>query len=64
MNIFGNATQIPVATYGPGDPHLDHTPNEHILLSEYLASINVLKETFNEIGKMENQKKIKKVGRV
>jgi LysW-gamma-L-lysine carboxypeptidase len=64
MNIFGNTTQIPVATYGPGDPHLDHTPNEHILLSEYLASINVLKETFNEIVKMENQKKIKKVGRV
>jgi LysW-gamma-L-lysine carboxypeptidase len=28
--------------YGPGDSNLDHTPDEHIQVSEYLRSIEVL----------------------
>jgi LysW-gamma-L-lysine carboxypeptidase len=56
MNIFGNHIKIPVVTYGPGDPHLDHTPNEHILMDEYMTGINVLKETLKEIIKMEKKK--------
>jgi len=41
MNIFGSATAVPVATYGPGDSRLSHTPNENIDLTEYLTSIQV-----------------------
>ena len=42
MNFYGAAKKIPVITYGPGDPHLDHTGKEKIKISEYLKSIEVL----------------------
>lgn len=42
MNIVAPAWGCPIAAYGPGDSSLDHTPNEHIRLSEYLGSIGVL----------------------
>jgi LysW-gamma-L-lysine carboxypeptidase len=45
MNILGRAMNMPVVTYGPGDSHLDHTKDEHIEISEYLAGIQVYKET-------------------
>jgi LysW-gamma-L-lysine carboxypeptidase len=38
MNVLGNTLKIPVVTYGPGDSRLDHTPNEHIDIQEYLDS--------------------------
>ncbi|MEJ2272689.1 MAG: acetyl-lysine deacetylase, partial [Candidatus Bathyarchaeota archaeon] len=41
--------KIPVVTYGPGDSTLDHTPNEHIDLQEYLDSIEVLKKTLTKL---------------
>jgi LysW-gamma-L-lysine carboxypeptidase len=49
MNILGNALKIPVVTYGPGDSTLDHTPNEHIYIQEYLDSIEVLKKTLKKL---------------
>ncbi len=42
MNIVGPAWGCPTVAYGPGDAALDHTPEEHIELDEYLRSINVL----------------------
>jgi len=45
MNILGRALNVPIVTYGPGDSHLDHTKDEHILISEYLDGIQVYKET-------------------
>jgi len=44
MNVvagYGGWT-CPIAAYGAGDSRLDHTPDEHIDLDEYLASIRVL----------------------
>jgi len=49
MNVLGNALKIPVVTYGPGDSRLDHTPNEHIDIQEYLKSIEVLKKTLTKL---------------
>ena len=49
MNVLGNALKIPVVTYGPGDSKLDHTPNEHIGIQEYLDSIEVLKKTLTKL---------------
>ena len=49
MNVLGNALKIPVVTYGPGDSKLDHTPNEHIELQEYLKSIEVLKKALTKL---------------
>lgn len=42
MNIVGPAWNIPILAYGPGDSSLDHTPFEHLSLSEYARSIAVL----------------------
>ena len=42
MNVVGPAWQCPIVAYGPGDSSLDHTPNEHLELDDYLASIQVL----------------------
>lgn len=42
MNLVGPAWGCPIATYGPGDASLDHTPDEHIILADYLRAIRVL----------------------
>ncbi len=42
MNYFGSMRRIPVVTYGPGDSHLDHTPDEFVVVEEYLDSIQIL----------------------
>ena len=42
MNVVGPAWECPILAYGPGDSQLDHTPNEHISLEEYLKAIEVL----------------------
>lgn len=42
MNVVGPVWQCPIAAYGPGDSSLDHTPNEHVSLSEYTRAIGVL----------------------
>ncbi len=44
MNVLGRAMKIPVVTYGAGNSFLDHTPNEHIDIQEYLDSIQVYRE--------------------
>jgi LysW-gamma-L-lysine carboxypeptidase len=57
MNVLGNALKIPVVTYGPGDSKLDHTPNEHINLQEYLDSIEVLKKTLTKLPDLVKRRK-------
>ena len=42
MNIVAPAWGCPALAYGPGDSALDHTPNEHIVVDEYLKGIDVL----------------------
>jgi [amino group carrier protein]-lysine/ornithine hydrolase len=42
MNITAPVWQCPTLAYGPGDSDLDHTPNEHILVSEYQRAVQVL----------------------
>jgi LysW-gamma-L-lysine carboxypeptidase len=42
MNIAGPAWGCPIVAYGPGSSALDHTPDEHIDLEEYLKAITVL----------------------
>ena len=54
MNIFGASTGKPVVTYGPGDPHLDHTPHEHVNLGDYLEGVKVLKEALKRLEKLHN----------
>lgn len=42
LNVVGPAWQCPIAAYGPGDSRLDHTPNEHLHMNDYLRAIDVL----------------------
>ena len=56
MNILGKAMNLPIVTYGPGDSHLDHTLEEHIVISEYLDSIQVFKETLLKLAELYNSK--------
>lgn len=43
MNVVGpHWPDTPIVAYGPGDSSLDHTPNEHIDVTEYIAAIEVL----------------------
>ncbi len=42
MNIFAGAWDVPMATYGPGDSDLDHTPEERLDLEEFDRSVGVL----------------------
>ncbi len=43
------AWNCPMAAYGPGDSKLDHTAEEHISLSEYLTSLDILTDAIPAI---------------
>ncbi|HEX6606313.1 MAG TPA: M20/M25/M40 family metallo-hydrolase, partial [Chloroflexia bacterium] len=45
LNLVAPAWGCPALAYGPGDAALDHTPDEHIVLAEYLRGIAVLEQT-------------------
>jgi [amino group carrier protein]-lysine/ornithine hydrolase len=55
MNILGKAMNVPIVTYGPGDSHLDHTTDEHIVIDEYLNGIQVYKETILKLSEIHNK---------
>lgn len=44
MNVVGPVWGCPIVAYGPGDSSLDHTPEERIVLDEYLRAIRVLRD--------------------
>ena len=50
MNIVGPRWGCPIIAYGPGDSALDHTPDEHIDLDEYLRAIDVLRDALARLG--------------
>ncbi len=53
MNIVGPAWKCPILAYGPGDSSLDHTPDEHISLSEYTRAIQILTRALRTLGEGE-----------
>jgi LysW-gamma-L-lysine carboxypeptidase len=55
MNILGRALDMPIVTYGPGDSHLDHTKDEHIIISEYLDGIQVYKESLLKLVELHKK---------
>lgn len=56
MNVMGTRWNIPVVTYGPGDPHASHTVNECVSVSEYLRGIEVLKRTLSHIKRLHDKR--------
>ncbi len=55
MNIIGNSLNIPVVTYGPGDPHASHTIDEHVSADEYLRSIDVFKRMLDHLKRLHDK---------
>ncbi|MBX3013181.1 MAG: M20/M25/M40 family metallo-hydrolase [Caldilineaceae bacterium] len=49
MNVVGPAWQCPILAYGPGDSSLDHTPQEHVNLTEYWSAIQVLAQALRNL---------------
>ncbi len=50
MNVVGPVWKCPIVAYGPGDSSLDHTPNEHLSISEYLKAIEVLRAVIERVA--------------
>jgi LysW-gamma-L-lysine carboxypeptidase len=44
LNIVAPAWGCPALAYGPGDAALDHGPDEHLVLDEYLKAIAVMED--------------------
>ncbi len=57
MNIIGTLWNIPVVTYGPGDPHASHTMDERVSMNEYLRGIEVIKNTLHHLKRLHDSKK-------
>ncbi len=55
MNILGNALNIPVVTYGPGDPHSSHTVDEKVSIDEYVSCIEVFKRTLYHLSRLHRK---------
>lgn len=49
MNVVGPIWRCPILAYGPGDSTLDHTPNEHVEVDEFLRAIDVLEIVLREL---------------
>jgi [amino group carrier protein]-lysine/ornithine hydrolase len=48
MNVVLPVWKCQTVAYGPGDSHLDHTPQEHLQLDEYLSAVRVLTRVLGE----------------
>jgi len=57
MNIIGSLLNIPVITYGPGDPHASHSIDEKVSIDEYLRGIEVLKRTIHHLKRLHDRAK-------
>ncbi len=49
MNVVGPTWGQNIVAYGPGDSHLDHTPQEHIHIAEYTQAIDTLELVLKEL---------------
>jgi len=55
MNVVGPAWGCPILAYGPGDSSLDHTPEEHVELAEWLRGVEVLADALRRITADESR---------
>ncbi|WP_231335640.1 M20/M25/M40 family metallo-hydrolase [Actinomadura graeca] len=50
LNVLAEKWRMPMATYGPGDSELDHTPDESIDISGYLRGVSVLTTALDRLA--------------
>jgi LysW-gamma-L-lysine carboxypeptidase len=51
LNIVAPVWKCPTLVYGPGDSSLDHTPQEHLALHDYVKAVSVLCHVLNKLTK-------------
>ena len=49
MNLYAEAWDCPMVTYGPGDSSLDHTPTERLELAEFDRAVSVLERVCEDL---------------
>jgi LysW-gamma-L-lysine carboxypeptidase len=50
MNVVGPIWRCPIVAYGPGDSALDHTPEEHVVIEEWLKGVRVLERALSGLA--------------
>lgn len=53
MNVVGPVWGENIVAYGPGDARLDHTPQEHIVIDEYLQAIDIVERVLRMLTQYE-----------
>jgi [amino group carrier protein]-lysine/ornithine hydrolase len=51
FNVVGPVWRCPMVAYGPGDSSLDHTPIEHVDITEFETSVRVLARVLQDTVK-------------
>ena len=62
MNVLGNSLNIPVVTYGPGEPHVSHSKDERVEIQSYLTSIEIYNRALFHISRLHHNKTGKRTG--
>ena len=57
INELSLKLKIPMIAYGPGNSHFDHTPNEHIIINDYLDSIQIYRAAIMRLFELYDMKK-------
>jgi LysW-gamma-L-lysine carboxypeptidase len=50
MNLYADAWDCPMVTYGPGDSDLDHAPDEHLPLDEFDTAVGILTDVARSLA--------------
>jgi [amino group carrier protein]-lysine/ornithine hydrolase len=56
MNVLGNSLNIPVVTYGPGEPHVSHSKDERVEVQSYLTSIEIYNRALFHTSRLHHNK--------
>jgi LysW-gamma-L-lysine carboxypeptidase len=57
MNVLGNSLNIPVVTYGPGEPHASHSRDERVEIQSYLTSIEIYNRALFHTSRLHHNKR-------
>jgi LysW-gamma-L-lysine carboxypeptidase len=57
INELSLKYNIPMIAYGPGDSHLDHTSNEHIVIDDYFDSIEIYREAILRLFELDEKRR-------
>ncbi len=50
-NVIAQAWDVQASAYGPGDPSLDHTPDEHVAVGEVLQAAVILERALGHLAR-------------